>query len=352
MLMLRLGAGVESVATAMDHISRIDPLPRIDYLLTQFRVIVTYLQLLIVPVGQNFDYDFPVVTSIFDSETMASCIFIFILLFGSVWLAFIATRSENRLHKLTAFGFLWFFLTLMVESSVIPITDVIFEHRLYIPSIGLAMSAGCGCEWLFFRLRSTRFRWFVPCMIVLLVSALAMATYSRNSLWANPELLLEDNVVKSPRKVRPRIMLALRYIHQGRYDEAMQVLQSARAINIADPDVYMNMGYIHIATGHFTQALESLQMAVSIRPVFPDAWLNLGVTYQKLGQPERALDAYLTAIRQDASCAEALVGAGDIRLKQGEVKEAIALYESAVQIRPELTDAAERLRNLQRGRLQ
>jgi len=38
--------------------------------------------------------------------------------------------------RLIAFGIIWFFLALSVESSFIPIEDVIFEHRLYLPSIG------------------------------------------------------------------------------------------------------------------------------------------------------------------------------------------------------------------------
>ena len=39
---------------------------------------------------------------------------------------------------MAAFGIFWIFITLSVESSVIPIADVIFEHRMYLPMAGVA----------------------------------------------------------------------------------------------------------------------------------------------------------------------------------------------------------------------
>ncbi|MBI5407765.1 MAG: tetratricopeptide repeat protein, partial [Nitrospirae bacterium] len=39
---------------------------RTDYLLTQFRVVATYIRLILFPVGQNIDYDYPVYNSLLD----------------------------------------------------------------------------------------------------------------------------------------------------------------------------------------------------------------------------------------------------------------------------------------------
>ena len=40
-----------------------------------------------------------------------------------------------------SFGILWFFITLSVESSIIPIRDAMFEHRLYLPIFGFSLAA-------------------------------------------------------------------------------------------------------------------------------------------------------------------------------------------------------------------
>ncbi len=49
-----------------------------------------------------------------------------------------------HLLRLIAFGILWFFITLSVESSIIPIAMVIDEYRIYLPSVGffIALVAG------------------------------------------------------------------------------------------------------------------------------------------------------------------------------------------------------------------
>ncbi|HWR57705.1 MAG TPA: hypothetical protein VN328_02350, partial [Thermodesulfovibrionales bacterium] len=121
-------------------------LPRWDYLFTQFRVIVTYIRLLFFPVSQNLDYDYPVYHSFLDPNVFLSFLFLLSIIGIGMWLAyrswFMAHRKrlkangapDNELsaiscQRLIAFGIFWFFITLSVESSVIPIADVIFEHR-------------------------------------------------------------------------------------------------------------------------------------------------------------------------------------------------------------------------------
>jgi hypothetical protein len=42
-------------------------------------------------------------------------------------------------YRLISFAIIWFFVTLSVESSIIPIRDVIYEHRVYLPSVGFGI---------------------------------------------------------------------------------------------------------------------------------------------------------------------------------------------------------------------
>jgi len=120
---------------------------RFDYLITQSRVIMTYLRLLIFPINQNFDYRYPIYHSLFDFPVMISSIAILSIIGLSVYL-FYLSRPETYMSqsdtlnmefsglRLVSFGIIWFFVTLLVESSIIPIRDVIVEHRIYLPSIG------------------------------------------------------------------------------------------------------------------------------------------------------------------------------------------------------------------------
>jgi len=127
-------------------------LTRAEYFFTELRVIVTYLRLLFLPVNQNLVYDYPVYRTLFTPPVFLSFLLL-VALFGlAVYLAYrsrlevkvsrLETQNSKLItqnlpfYRLIAFGMFWFFLTLSVESSIIPITDVIFEHRIYLPSVG------------------------------------------------------------------------------------------------------------------------------------------------------------------------------------------------------------------------
>jgi hypothetical protein len=106
-------------------------LSRTDYCLTQFNVISTYIRLLFFPVNQNLDYDYPISRTFLEFPTFTSFLFLASIVAFGVWM------FKNS--RLISFGIFWFFITLSVESSIIPIRDVIFEHRVYLPSVGFVM---------------------------------------------------------------------------------------------------------------------------------------------------------------------------------------------------------------------
>ncbi len=100
-----------------------------QYFLTQLHVIPYYIKLLFIPTNLNLDYDWPITKEI-DFTTA-----LFFVVLTSIIV--IAIKLFRR-AKLISFGIIWFFVTLSVTSSFIVIYDVIFEHRLYLPSIGFA----------------------------------------------------------------------------------------------------------------------------------------------------------------------------------------------------------------------
>ncbi|PIP16495.1 MAG: hypothetical protein COX46_01880, partial [bacterium (Candidatus Ratteibacteria) CG23_combo_of_CG06-09_8_20_14_all_48_7] len=84
-----------------------------NYLLTQFRVIVTYIRLLLVPINQNLDYDYPIARNLFSPPVLGSLVLLLVLLAFGVWF--------YRKNRLISFSIFWFFLVLVPESSFIPI---------------------------------------------------------------------------------------------------------------------------------------------------------------------------------------------------------------------------------------
>ncbi len=111
-----------------------------QYLLTQFNVIWTYVRLLFLPINQNLDYDYPIAKSFFEFPTILSFT-------GHILVIAFAFFMFKR-NRLVTFLILWWYITLSPSSSFIPIIDVIFEHRVYLPSVGFFFLFMIGYEYL------------------------------------------------------------------------------------------------------------------------------------------------------------------------------------------------------------
>jgi len=120
-----------------------------EYLYTQFNVLVYYVALLAVPVNQNLDYDFPVAKSLFSAPAVNPGtvlnlpvwppVLSFLLLIGITLLGvylFFRSRGTPKAGLFVSFFIFWFFIILAPTSSFVPIIDVIYEHRLYLASLG------------------------------------------------------------------------------------------------------------------------------------------------------------------------------------------------------------------------
>jgi len=101
-----------------------------ERVLTQFRIVLYYLTLLIYPHPSrlNLDYDFPISKTVLDPPTTLLSIFIIAGLIGySIWTA--------KKRPMISFCILWYFGNLVIESSIFPL-EMVYEHRLYLPMVG------------------------------------------------------------------------------------------------------------------------------------------------------------------------------------------------------------------------
>ncbi len=116
------------------------------YLYTSFNVIWTYLRLLVLPIHQNLDYDYPIAKTLFELPTLLSFLGHVAVVGGAVLLAW------KKKWTIVPFGVGWFYIGLSPAQSFVPVVDVIFEHRVYMPSIGFFIVFVVLYESLFDRL--------------------------------------------------------------------------------------------------------------------------------------------------------------------------------------------------------
>jgi hypothetical protein len=104
------------------------------YFMTSCNVIWTYIRLLFLPIGQNIDYDYPIAQSLLEFPTAVSFLGHVAVIAGAFWLYW------KKKWVLVPFGVAWFYITLSPVQSIVPVSDVIFEHRLYLPSVGFFLA--------------------------------------------------------------------------------------------------------------------------------------------------------------------------------------------------------------------
>jgi len=340
--MMVLGAkeGMGNILAGLTESTRVQTeMSRWDYLLTQFRVVVTYIRLLFVPVGQNLDYDYPVYHSLFDPAVLASFLFLLTLFGGGVYLWYRNRRSERvrPYQMLISFGVIWFFVTLSVESSVIPIKDVIFEHRVYLPSFGAFAVVGGVVLWVVQKRPGMLRKVMVVCGLIVII--LAGATYARNKVWESELSLWEDVVKKSPDKARGYNNLGTWYDRKGMPDKAVTLYEKAIDIQSDYAEAFYNLGVISTKKGDLSDAIGKFQKTIAIDPGYTAAYYNLGVILSKNGRKDEAGDLYEKAIASDPGFAPAYYNLGLLSERKSDSEEALEYYQKAVKLDPDMSDA-------------
>ncbi len=325
---------------------------RVDYLLTELRVVVTYLRLIFLPVAQNLDYDYPVYRSALAPQVLMSAAFLLsTALFGLYQLH--RSRQGEPAKRLVAFGIFWFFLSLAVESSVIPIEDVIFEHRVYLPSAGAFVAVSAGGAVVLGRLGPGALRKALLAFIVMLPLVLSSASYARNSVWRSDLSLWEDVVGKAPNNARGHYNLGVAYESRGRADRAAAHYKTAIGIRPDYVEARNNLGVVYRSMGLVDKAIEQYLICIRLRPDYAKPHFNLANAYQGQGMLEEAAAHFKLAIKLKPDLDAAHVNLGLLYKQKGMLRKAVEHFERAIRIRPENAAAHMNLGNvyLSRGEL-
>lgn len=332
---------VSEVARGATHLSRW------EYLLAEFRVIVTYIRLIFVPVHQNLDYDYPRFHSFLDPEVFVSFLFLLSIAGFGIYLVY-KHRNTELYTRLISFGIFWFFINLLLESSIIPLNNVIFEHRMYLPSIGgfLAFSTA-----LFMGGEKLRDRWkgmggAVVGVLAVVVVILTGTTYARNSIWGDTLILWQDVVKKSPNKARGHNNLGYVYQSQGHIDRAVEHYRTAIRLYPTYLKAHINLGSAYESQGFFEKAVEQYLIALKIHPDDPVIHYNLGNVFMSQGLAEKAVEQYKTAIQINPAYPEAHNNLGTLYMLQGLAEKAMEQYKTAIQISPGYLDSHLNLGNV------
>lgn len=319
--------------SAAFNITNGNGIPQYHYALTQLSVILTYLRLLLIPVGLNLDWDYPLTTSFWQGGPMVStAVFGGILLAG--WYLYRRYGQDVR-YALLFYSILWFFMTLMIDSSIVPLPDLLAEHRTYLPSIGFLCALACGAD--VFRSRycnRPRWRYVIPALMVAWILTLAIATNLRQQVWHSEISIWKDTTSKSPNKFRPWFNLGTAYAEHEQPLEAITCYRKALLLQPSYFVGYRNLGRVYNNLGRHREALDTLLMGVWLVPNDHEQHYELGRAYEGLGQTRQGKRELLTALQLCPSYRQAHLLLSILCTKLKEYDEALAHLKTAATLQP------------------
>jgi protein O-mannosyl-transferase len=315
----------------------------VEYLQTQFGVVTHYLKLALWPEPLVLDYAWPVARTA--SAIVPYAAIIVVLIIATAW----------ALARRPALGFLgaWFFLILAPTSSVMPIADLAFEHRMYLPLAAVVALFIIGGYWLgqsgLSRMvanagqRRQLGRLLGAGLLTALIAVLASLTFLRNTYYQNEIVMWADVVKKRPANARAHSNLGMFLAERGEYGEALAHFDEACRLNPEDALAENNLGLTLANLGRITEAIPFYRDALERKPDYTDAHFNLGRALAARGDLEAAKAQFAATVELDPAYAEAYYLWAMTLKKQGRSAEAVEPLRRAVALRPDWAAAAHEL---------
>ncbi len=233
----------------------------LEYLLSQPAVLVRYLQLSVWPDGLCLDYSWVPAQGF--SQWGPQGVVVLLLLGLTIY----------GLKKAPRFAFLGlvFFTVLAPTSSIVPIKDIIFEHRMYLPLAAVVVALVVGVDALLSRVTGkpagAERGPAAVALVAIVALSLTVATYKRNQTYGSDIAMWEDVIETSPENGRAYINLGL-------------------AVSKSDPS-------------RLAESLEHFEKACFYAPEYVLAWQFRGRALFKLKRHSESLPFLRTALSKE-----------------------------------------------------
>lgn len=331
------------------------------YLLTQFGVILSYIKMMFVPINQMLDHGRILLLTPFQIGVIIP----FIVHIGILITGFKLFPK----YRLISFAIFWFYITLSVESSVIPIEDLMVEHRLYLPSVGFIIFVLLGINYLM----RGRFVYLLAICILCISSGFAYMTWERNAVWHDAFSVWDDNISKAPDNPRPYNSRGIEYSKRGDNDLALKDFNRVLELNPNYVNALGNRSKHYELSGEFEKAIEDyshaievdknnrhqwyskrsrlyhllknydaavndLSEAISARPLYLQYYMARGKTYYNMGDMVNALNNYNMIIQLNRNFAPAFFERMNTYLHLRDFGKAYIDYQRCLDLRLPISD--------------
>jgi len=264
-----------------------------------------------------------------------------------ILLGFWFILSEKKNLKLIIFGFLWFFifilLTLIKPFGTIPEFS---ENRIYLPMFGfIFVILGLGRiklpifikEKINYEINWKKIILFTSLLIILIFSSV---TIYRNQYYKNRLSFWENATETSPSFAFNHNNLGAMEYLDGDMEKAEKEYKITLKLNPNEPMVHNNLGLVYTNQNKLVEAEIEYKKEIEINPNYDNVYFNLGLLYFGQKRYDEALSNWKKTLEINPNYVDAIKALAIYYYEQKDYKEAIPylneLYKRGFELPSEL----------------
>lgn len=336
-----------------------------------------YAKLVVWPIQLAAQYfgAFEPASGLSDTRVIPAIIFLAGIAIAGLWLLL------KTSHRVAGFGVLWFLVTLLPASQILPHHEIVADHYLYLPLVGAGLVLADIVQTIGRRRLPNGADVALVSLLVILLSAFAVRTVVRNMDWKDDATLWEATyaaVPSSPRAaynyglvltnrgeqeraipyyrqaidhdptfITAHFNLASTYSGVGRYDEARAVYEAALAGDIESSAKQWHMSPVTLrslyeteiavldsATGNTQAAREGLEAVLAKSPNLIRAQDSYANVLQTRGETAATIDALRAKLAANPEDNTSRLVLGNLLWKSGRVEDARSVCDAAIEREP------------------
>ena len=241
-----------------------------NYVITQPFVILHYFTTFFLPLNLSADTDLYPFTTVADIRFIIGTAFLILLTATAV-----VSIRYKKLRPL-AFGIIWFILTL-APTSLIPLAEVMNDHRVFLPYVGLALGFGWSASLVVRKLTRASKSPGAVMRVAAAIIGIALLSYAygvheRNKVWNTEETLWKDVTEKSPKNGRGLMNYGLTLMSRADYEGAGEYFRRALDINPDYSTLHINIAILEDSIGNHREAEKYFQRAIANSSGYPASY--------------------------------------------------------------------------------
>ncbi len=318
------------------------------YIITQPYMLAYYLSAFFAPVHLNADTDWTLFESIFQAETLFG--------FGILWmiLGVIYFSAKNIKTRPIAFGLLWFLIA-NLPTSLLPFAEVMNDHRMFLPFVGLALAV----VWALYLLIdlvaknidiNPTLRIFGYGVLLFVLLNFSYATRQRNEVWKTEETLWKDCAEKSPKNGRALMNYGLALMARADYKNAEIYFQRGLDSWPYYAYLHVNMGILKNAIGKADEAELFFKNGISYGIKYPNAYFYYARFLTEKNRKEEAVTQLKKCLEIANSLPDARMMLMNNLFELGRLEELKQVAQETLTILPENLIAKQYLEMAKNGK--